>query len=156
VVRFRMALTASGVEPSMHDYCRGWILGFLKFIKPRLRVTECARLRIKDVVLGNGYLVVRGGKGDKMCKCGQGLDMVLVVPLAGSLGRSLDENDPAASFKCERRATAGEARGAASKDHKTGYATHAEAFVCYAFARRGRRHTHRARVARTFGCLEPP
>jgi integron integrase len=30
-----------------------------------LRVTECARLRIKDVDFGNGYLVVRGGKGDK-------------------------------------------------------------------------------------------
>ncbi|HEY5813386.1 MAG TPA: phage integrase N-terminal SAM-like domain-containing protein, partial [Terrimicrobiaceae bacterium] len=34
-VRFRMALTASGVEQKMHDYCRGWVLGFLKFIKPR-------------------------------------------------------------------------------------------------------------------------
>ena len=30
-----MALAACGVEPRMHDYCRGWILGFLKFIKPR-------------------------------------------------------------------------------------------------------------------------
>jgi hypothetical protein len=37
--------------------------------------------------------------------------------------------DPAASFKCGRRATVGEARGAASKDHKAGYAAHAEAFV---------------------------
>ncbi len=30
-----------------------------------LRVLECVRLRVKDVDFGNGYLVVRGGKGDK-------------------------------------------------------------------------------------------
>ena len=34
-VRFRMALTAAGVEPRMHDFCRGWILAFLRFLKPR-------------------------------------------------------------------------------------------------------------------------
>ena len=33
-IRFRMALTVAGVEPRMHDFCRGWILGFLGFIKP--------------------------------------------------------------------------------------------------------------------------
>jgi len=30
-----------------------------------LRVMECVRLRIKDVDFGNGYIVVRSGKGDK-------------------------------------------------------------------------------------------
>ncbi len=30
-----------------------------------LRVMECVRLRVKDVDFGNGYIVVRGGKGDK-------------------------------------------------------------------------------------------
>ena len=30
-----------------------------------LRVMECARLRVKDLDFGNGYIVVRGGKGDK-------------------------------------------------------------------------------------------
>src|SRR5690606_23140569 len=30
-----------------------------------LRVTECMRLRVKDLDFGNGYIVVRGGKGDK-------------------------------------------------------------------------------------------
>ena len=30
-----------------------------------LRVMECARLRVKDVDFGNGYIVVRAGKGDK-------------------------------------------------------------------------------------------
>jgi integron integrase len=29
-----MALKVAGVEPRMHDFCRGWILGFLGFIKP--------------------------------------------------------------------------------------------------------------------------
>ena len=30
-----------------------------------LRVMECTRLRVKDLDFGNGYIVVRGGKGDK-------------------------------------------------------------------------------------------
>ena len=30
-----------------------------------LRVMECVRLRVKDVDFGNGYMVVRSGKGDK-------------------------------------------------------------------------------------------
>ncbi|MFA7233273.1 MAG: integron integrase [Terrimicrobiaceae bacterium] len=30
-----------------------------------LRVMECVRLRIKDIDFGNGYIVVRSGKGDK-------------------------------------------------------------------------------------------
>lgn len=30
-----------------------------------LRVLECVRLRIKDVDFANGYIIVRGGKGDK-------------------------------------------------------------------------------------------
>jgi len=30
-----------------------------------LRVMECLRLRVKDLDFGNGYVVVRGGKGDK-------------------------------------------------------------------------------------------
>ena len=173
-VRFRMALKIAGVEPRMHEYCRGWVFGFLGFIKPAkfsqaepghvegylqrlageskkiwqvrqaeeslrvfyqevepagwakrwpvdlmkkvlrrgaggkrdlqrapqtrrvptvltreevgrllalmegqgklmaelmygsgLRVMECARLRVKDLDFGNGYIVVRGGKGDK-------------------------------------------------------------------------------------------
>jgi hypothetical protein len=55
---------------------------------------------------------------------------------------------------CHTPKTAPVQRGAASKDHKASYAAHAEAFVCYAFARGGRRHTHCARVARTFGCLD--
>jgi len=29
-----MALKVAVVEPRMHDYCRGWVLGFLGFIKP--------------------------------------------------------------------------------------------------------------------------
>ena len=40
----------------------------------------------------------------------------------------------------------------ASEDHKVGYAAHAEAFVCYAFARSGRGHTNRAGAAWAFGC----
>ena len=30
-----------------------------------LRVSECVRLRVKDVDFGNRYIVIRGGKGDK-------------------------------------------------------------------------------------------
>ena len=33
--RFRMALTQDGVEARFHDYYRGWVLGWLKFIKPK-------------------------------------------------------------------------------------------------------------------------
>jgi integron integrase len=34
-IRFRMALKIAGVEPKMHDYCRGWVLGFLGYLKPK-------------------------------------------------------------------------------------------------------------------------
>ena len=30
-----MALTQDGVEARFHDYYRGWVLGWLKFIKPK-------------------------------------------------------------------------------------------------------------------------
>jgi site-specific recombinase XerD len=45
---------------------------------------ECARLRVKDVDFGNGYVVVRGGKGDK--------DRLAPLPkkLAGPLKQHLD------------------------------------------------------------------
>ncbi|MFZ4778076.1 MAG: hypothetical protein ACOYM3_22115 [Terrimicrobiaceae bacterium] len=32
---FRIALTPDGVEARFHDYYRGWVLGWLKFIKPK-------------------------------------------------------------------------------------------------------------------------
>jgi len=34
-VRFRSALTQAGVDPRMQDFCRGWVLGFIGFIKPK-------------------------------------------------------------------------------------------------------------------------
>ncbi len=34
-VRFRMALQQRGVEPRCHDFCRGWVLAWLKFIRPK-------------------------------------------------------------------------------------------------------------------------
>ena len=40
--RFKMALTQDGVEPRFQDYYRGWVLGWLKFIKPkRFQEAEC-------------------------------------------------------------------------------------------------------------------
>jgi integron integrase len=34
-VRFKMALKRRGVEPRYHDYYRGWVLAFIKFIRPK-------------------------------------------------------------------------------------------------------------------------
>jgi len=34
-VRLRMALKVAGVEPKMHDYCRGWVWGLLGNIRPK-------------------------------------------------------------------------------------------------------------------------
>lgn len=39
-----------------------------------LRLLECCRLRIKDIDLARGQIVVRGSKGDK--------DRVVMLPLA--------------------------------------------------------------------------
>ncbi len=33
-VRFRIALKVAGIEPKLHDYCRGWLLGFFSYLKP--------------------------------------------------------------------------------------------------------------------------
>ena len=48
-----------------------------------LRLRECCRLRVKDVSLERGQIVVRGGKGDK--------DRVVMLPQAvrGELARQL-------------------------------------------------------------------
>lgn len=56
-VRFRMALKIAGVEPKMHDYCRGWVLGFLGYLKPK----RFSQARDEDV---GGYLqkLADGGK----------------------------------------------------------------------------------------------
>jgi hypothetical protein len=34
-IRFRLALKQAGVEPKVHDYYRGWVLGFLGYLKPK-------------------------------------------------------------------------------------------------------------------------
>lgn len=58
-----------------------------------LRVMECVRLRVKDVDFGNGYIVVRGGKGDKDRRVP--LPKVTVERLKGqlALGRERWEKD---------------------------------------------------------------
>ena len=40
--RFKMALTQDGVEPRFQNYYRGWVLGWLRFIKPK-RFQEVGR-----------------------------------------------------------------------------------------------------------------
>ena len=49
---------------------------------------ECARLRVKDIDFGNGYIVVRGGKGDKDRRAP--LPQKLVKPLEAQLERAKD------------------------------------------------------------------
>jgi hypothetical protein len=122
-VRFRLALAASGVEPRMHDYCRGWILGFLKFIKPRRN----NQAQAKDV---ENFLAKLRAESRKDWQVRQADEALRI-------------------FFTEVAATR-EARGVASEDRKAGYAAHAQAFVRHAFARRGCGHTHRARAARAF------
>ena len=41
-VRFRMALKEAGVEPRAHEFCRGWVLRFIGFIKPA-KFDQCSR-----------------------------------------------------------------------------------------------------------------
>ena len=53
-----------------------------------LRVMECARLRVKDLDFGNGYIVVRGGKGDKDRRAP--LPRKLVKSLEAQLERAKD------------------------------------------------------------------
>jgi hypothetical protein len=59
-LRFRMALMTSGVEPRMHDSCRSWILGFLKFIKPR-RHTEAMAKDVEEFLTKLGAQTRRIG-----------------------------------------------------------------------------------------------
>ncbi|MEI8311947.1 MAG: integron integrase, partial [Verrucomicrobiota bacterium] len=57
-----------------------------------LRVMECARLRVKDLDFGNGYIVVRGGKGDKDRR----------APLPRKLAKSLEAQLEQAKDRWER------------------------------------------------------
>jgi integron integrase len=57
-VRFWMALAGSGVEPRAHNFCRGWVLGFLGFIKPK----KFSQAELGDV---GGYLQKLAGEGKK-------------------------------------------------------------------------------------------
>ena len=54
-----MALKMAGVEPRMHDYCRGWVLGFLGFIKP----VKFSQAEIGQV---EGYLQKLAGEGKEI------------------------------------------------------------------------------------------
>ena len=58
-VWFRMALTVAGVEPRMHDFCRGWILGFMGFIKP----TRFSQAGLGDM---EGFLQKLAGEGKEI------------------------------------------------------------------------------------------
>ena len=58
-MRFRMALKVAGVEPRMHDYCRGWVLGFLGFIKP-------AKFSQAELGQVEGYLQKLAGEGKEI------------------------------------------------------------------------------------------
>jgi hypothetical protein len=58
-VRFRMALKVAGVEPRMHDYCRGWVLGFLGFIKP-------GKFHQAEIGQVEGYLQKLAGEGKEI------------------------------------------------------------------------------------------
>lgn len=62
-----------------------------------LRVLECVRLRVKDVDFGNGYIVVRAGKGDKDRR----------VPLPKSLIPELKEQLKIARGRWEKDAALG-------------------------------------------------
>jgi len=54
-----MALTVAGVEPRMHDFCRGWILGFMGFIKP----TKFSQAGLSDM---EGFLQKLAGEGKEI------------------------------------------------------------------------------------------
>ena len=58
-VRFRMALKVAGVEPRVHNYCRGWVLGFLGFIKP-------AKFSQAELGQVEGYLQKLAGEGKEI------------------------------------------------------------------------------------------
>ena len=58
-VRFRMALKIAGVEPRMHEYCRGWVFGFLGFIKP-------AKFSQAELGQVEGYLQRLAGESKKI------------------------------------------------------------------------------------------
>ena len=58
-LRFRMALTVAGVEPRMHDYCRGWVWGFLGFIKPA-KFSQAENGQVE------GYLQKLAGEGKEI------------------------------------------------------------------------------------------
>jgi hypothetical protein len=51
-----MALAGSGVEPGVHDFCRGWVLGFLGFIKPK----KFSQAELEDF---GGFLWKLAGEG---------------------------------------------------------------------------------------------
>ena len=54
-----MALTVAGVEPRMHDYCRGWVWGFLGFIKPA-KFSQAENGQVE------GYLQKLAGEGKEI------------------------------------------------------------------------------------------
>ena len=58
-VRFRMALKVAGVEPRMHEFCRGWVFGFLGFIKP-------AKFSQAGIGHVEGYLQKLAGEGKEI------------------------------------------------------------------------------------------
>jgi len=53
-VRFRMALKVTGVEPRIHGYCQGWVLGVL-----RLKPVKFSQAELGQV---EGYLQMRAGR----------------------------------------------------------------------------------------------
>lgn len=57
-LRFRMALKQKGVEPRFQEYYRGWVLGFLGFVKPK----TSAELTVEDA---EGFMRKLGVEGKK-------------------------------------------------------------------------------------------
>jgi len=53
-VRFRAALKADGVEPRFHDFYRSWVLGFVKFIKPK-KFSEVGVVDVENFLSKLGY-----------------------------------------------------------------------------------------------------
>lgn len=66
-----MALKVAGVEPRMHDYCRGWVWKFLGFIKP-------AKFSQAELGQVEGYLQRLTGEGKEIWQARQAEEAVLV------------------------------------------------------------------------------
>ena len=73
-VRFKLALTQRGVEVRSHNFYRAWVLGFIRFLKPRA-FAESGAGDVKEFLSklgkeGKGaWQLTAGGGGVE--KCGQ-------------------------------------------------------------------------------------